>query len=72
MDRQVCVQLPTYADNVAMPTFARRMQLLLSAGRAAIDRYLLPAAAGLLPLACWDTQMHRQTDRQTDGWTEYR
>jgi len=26
--KEVCVQLPTYADNVALPTFARRMPLL--------------------------------------------
>ena len=31
----VCVQLHTYADNVALPTSAR--------AAAAIDRYLLPA-----------------------------
>ena len=30
---QICVQLPTSADNVALPAFA-------AAGRAAIDQYL--------------------------------
>jgi len=51
---QVYVQLPTYADNAALPAFARHA-VLTSAGRAAIDRILLPpgpqskpAAAGLL------------------------
>jgi len=39
---RACVQLPTYADNVAPPAFARRTPLLLSAGRAAIDQYLPP------------------------------
>jgi len=33
-----------YADEVALPTFARRTLLLLSAGRAAFNRYLMPAA----------------------------
>jgi len=41
LKRQVCVHLPVYADNAALPGFARRMPLLLSAGRAAIDLCLL-------------------------------
>ena len=45
--KQVCVQLPTSADNVALPAFAAArhtaVRLLLTAGRAAIDRYLLHA-----------------------------
>jgi len=45
--KQVCVQLPTPADGVALPAFAAACraaaQLLLTAGRAAIDRYLLVA-----------------------------
>jgi len=45
--KQVCVQLPTPADGVALPAFAaaRRAaaQLLLTASRAALDRYLLVA-----------------------------
>ena len=36
--KQVCVQLPTYADNVALPAFARSAAVR----RAAIDRDLLP------------------------------
>ena len=46
--KQVRAQLHTSADNAALPTFARRdataaARLLLTAGRAAIDRYLLLA-----------------------------
>jgi len=44
---QVCVQLPASAVNVALPAFtaARRAAAprCCGAGRAAIDRYLLPA-----------------------------
>ena len=38
----VSVQVPTYADNMALPAFARRT-LLVSAGHTAIDQYFLPA-----------------------------
>jgi len=38
---QVCVQLPASAENVALPAFAAA-QLLLTAGRAAVDRCRLP------------------------------
>jgi len=50
----------TYADNVALPAFARRYS----------NRSISPAPAGLLlwAHAVWD----RQTDRQTDGLTPYR
>jgi len=42
---------------VALPAFARRTPLLLSANRSATDRYRgKPAAAGLLPWA------HAETD----------
>jgi len=61
------------ADNVALPAFAAARRaaawLQLTAGRAAIDRYLLaagPTAANpQLQRAAvrWD----RQTDRRTDG-----
>jgi len=49
---QVCVQLPTSADNVTLPTFAANRHAAApccgtaAAGRpaaAAVDRYLLPA-----------------------------
>jgi len=43
--KQVCVQLPTNADNVALPTFARRIGLLLSTSHAATDQYFLPAGS---------------------------
>jgi len=40
------VQLPIYADNMALPAFTRHtLLLLLSAGRAAIDQYFLPAGS---------------------------
>jgi len=49
--KQVSVQLLTSANDVALPAFDHRRtplcsaaRLLLIAGRAAIDRYLLPAA----------------------------
>ena len=56
---KVCVQLTTYADNVALPAFARRTPLLLSTDR---DRNLLSTAADqqlISLLLCWA--------RQTDG-----
>jgi len=63
--QQVCVQLPTSADNVTLPAFAavRRVaaRLLLTTGRAAVDRYLLAAA---------NPQQWRSAagwDRQTNG-----
>jgi len=64
-----------------------RIRPLLSAGRAAIDRYLLPAgptAANLHQRVCCygpmlghrdgqtDRRTDRQTDRQTDGQISYR
>jgi len=52
-----------YADKVALPTFARRTPLLLSAGRAAFNRYLMPAG----PTAANPQQ---RTDRH--GRTPYR
>jgi len=43
--KQLCAQYPTSADNVALPAFAAACsaaaRLLLTAGRAAIDQYLL-------------------------------
>jgi len=58
--------LCTYADNVALPAFARRMPLC----RAATDRYLLLeggllAAAVKFAAAC-QAGTDRQTDRRTD------
>jgi len=53
---QVCVQLPASAENVALPAFAAA-QLLLTDGRAAVDRCRLPTAANPLQrraAAGWD------------------
>jgi len=61
----VSAGLTTSADNVPLPAFAAARLLLLTAGRAAIDRYLLlvgPTAA--------NPQRRRAAvgwDRQTDG-----
>ena len=49
-------QWRTYADNVALPAFARRAAVR----RAALDRYLLPAGP------------QQQTDRRTDAWQVHR
>jgi len=43
LNQQVGCQLPTSADNVALPAFARRCCSAAVADRATIDRYLLPA-----------------------------
>jgi len=54
--KQVGVQLPANADDVALPAFVRRTPpLLLSTGRAAIERQRLlsaPTAANLLLQVC--------------------
>jgi len=50
---QVCIQLPTYADNVALPAFAHHTSLLLNAGRAAFDWYLT-ARRVYSSKPCWD------------------
>ena len=66
--RKKQVHLPTYANNVALPAFTRRAPLLLSAGHAAIDRYLLPAeltAANLQQRVCCCEPMLEQTDGRT-------
>ena len=64
--QQVCVQLRTYADNVALPAVARRTAVR----RAAIDRYLPPAG----PTAAMYVAVNRPTDGQTetDGETDGR
>jgi len=64
---QVSVQLPTSAVNVALPAFsaARRAAVpcCCGAGRAAIDRYLLPAGptAANPPHAAAADELYRQT-----------
>ena len=66
--QQVCVQQPTYADNVPLPAFARRTPLLQQSidispvSRAPSSK---PAAAILLVLA------RAGTERRTDGRTPY-
>jgi len=65
-----CVQLPTLADNVALPAFAAAADRR-PAGRAAIDRYLLAngrRAHSSKPAktACGSGRTG-QTDRRTDG-----
>jgi len=65
---QAAVQFPTSAANVTL------LQLLLSAGRAAIDRYLLPAgptAANPPHTVAAVDRWGRQTDRQTRGGSSH-
>jgi len=63
--QQVYVQLPTYADNVALPAFAHRCdnRSISLVCRAHSSK---PATADLLPWA------HAGTDRRTYGRTPYR
>jgi len=63
LEVQVCVQLPTYADYVALPAFALRTPILLRAGQQSIDVSCAPGPR---------QQICRQTDRQTDGRTPFR
>jgi len=65
---QMRVQRRTLADDVALPAFAAA-RLLLTAGRAAIDRYLLaagPRAANRQQRGAVG-ERDRRTDGQTDG-----
>jgi len=55
--QQVCVQLPTYADNVALPALARRAPLLQQSRNCHRAHSSKPAAASLL---LWDR--HWRTD----------
>jgi len=69
-------QLPTYAENMALPAFADARRAAAprccGAGRAAVDRHLLPAGptAANPPHAAaaggWNSQTDRQTNRRTD------
>jgi len=66
---QVCVQLPTSADNVTLLAFAAAERR--AAVRRVIDRYLLPAG----PTAANPPQRYAvvdRWDRQTDRRTPYR
>jgi len=66
--QQVCVQLPTYADNVALPAFARRTPLLqqsinISCPPGSQQQTCTSGFAAVRP--CWDRQTDRRTDRRT-------
>ena len=65
INRQVCVQLPTYADNVALPAFARRMPPL----QQSIDIACPPGstAANLQQRVCCCGRVLGQTNGQIDG-----
>jgi len=67
--KQVWIQLPTYADNVALPAFTRHCcsNQLISPARWAHSSK--PATAGLTPML---RQSHAGSDRQTDGRTPCR
>jgi len=52
---------------VALPAFARCAPMLLSAGRAKIDRYFLPAAAMQTCSNGFAAVVHDGTDRRTGG-----
>jgi len=62
---QLCVQPPTYADNVPLPAFAHRCCSRRSTSLACRAHSSKPAAAGLL----W---AHAGTDRRTGGRTDRR
>ena len=71
---QVCVRLPTSAVNVTLLAYAAERRvvapLLLTAGRAIIDRYLLPAgrkAANLQQRSVATGRVNDGTYRQTDA-----
>jgi len=66
--QQVCVQLPTYADNVALPAFARRTPLLLQS----IDVSCPPAHSSKPAAADSLLWAHAGADRRTDGRTPCR
>ena len=86
--KQVCLQLPATADNVALPasTAERRAaaRLLLTAGPPVVQQSLdicwLPGPQQQIPAtaACGgrmeetDKRTDRRTDRQTDGRTDAR
>ena len=65
--KQVCVQRPSAAAvNATLLALLLTAVLLLGAGRAAMDRYPLPAEPGSKPTArCCCTVYSRYTDRRT-------
>jgi len=65
--QQVCVQLPTSADNVTLLAFAAERNVLLRRlVAAAIDRCLLLAGRTAANPPEWHAAVNRR-DRQTDG-----
>jgi len=62
------VQLPTNADNVALPTFARRIGLLLSTSRAATDQYFLPAGSFSALTLLVSRQEGHPACKKTERW----
>ena len=71
MTKQLCVQLPTSADNVALLAFAAARRaatwLRLAAGHAAIDRYLLVAGH-----TAANPPQRRATNQMLERWTNGR
>jgi len=75
--KQVCVQLSTSADNVALPAFADEhraaVRLLLSTRQQPIDTFCLPGPqqqTRSCKMRCTN-EIDRLTDKQTGGWTLY-
>jgi len=68
--KQVCIQLPAYADYVALPAFARRTPLLQQSTHICCH-IAWPTAANPL-LQVWLLWAHARTDRQTDRQTDRR
>ena len=69
--KQVCVQLPTLGVNVTLLAFAAERRaaapLLLSADRAAIDRYILPPGTQQQTCSSGMRLANYGTDGQTDS-----
>ena len=67
-NKQVRIQLPTYADNVALPALARSTPLLLRARQQSVDISCSPARrVHSMQLVCCCGHILGQMDRQTDG-----
>ena len=68
----VTVQLPTYADNVALPAFVRLTPLLQQSIDISWPPGPQPTAANLQQRVCCCEPMLGQTDGQTNGRTPHR
>jgi len=78
--KKVCVQLPTSADNVALPAFAAERhaaaRLLLTAGPPAVQQTIDtswqpgPQQQTHSNGVRWIGRTYRRMDRQTGGWTD--